>query len=99
MTTHILEPPCSVTTQTKILLVEDNEGDARLTQELIRESHPSQFSFVHVSRLSAALRRLNSERFDVALLDLSLLDTLGLATLQQLRAAFRGLPIVILSGM
>jgi two-component system sensor histidine kinase/response regulator len=99
MTTHILEPPCSVTTQTKVLLVEDNESDARLTQELIRESHPSQFSFVHVSRLSAALRRLNSERFDVALLDLALLDTLGLATLQQLRAAFRGLPIVILSGM
>lgn len=99
MTTDTLQAPSSVVAQIKVLLVEDNEGDARLTQDLIRESHPSRYSFVHVSRLSGAIRRLNNERFDVVLLDLSLLDTLGLATLHQVKSAFPALPIVILSGM
>ena len=86
------------TALTRVLLVEDDDGDALLTQELIREVSPEGFSVVHVSRLSDALSRLSEEVFDIVLLDLSLADTFGLDTVKQVSSAFPTLPIVILSG-
>src|SRR5262245_36777451 len=87
------------TALTKVLLVEDNDGDALLTQELIREVSPESFSVVHVSRLSDALSRLSEEVFDIVLLDLSLVDACGLDTVTQMLSAFPAMPIVILSGL
>ena len=87
------------TTLTRVLLVEDNGDDALLTQELIREVSPESFSVVHVSRLSDALSRLSEEAFDIALLDLSLIDASGLDTVKQILSAFPALPVVILSGL
>jgi len=86
------------TALTRVLLVEDDDGDALLTKELIREVSPEGFSVVHVSRLSDALSRLSEEVFDIVLLDLSLADTFGLDTVKQVSSAFPTLPIVILSG-
>src|SRR5689334_23028299 len=86
------------TALTRVLLVEDDDGDALLTQELIREVSPEGFSVVHVSRLSDALSRLSEEVFDIVLLDLSLADTFGLDTVKQVSSAFPTLPTVILSG-
>jgi PAS domain S-box-containing protein len=87
------------TALTKVLLVEDNDGDARLTQELIREVSPNGFAVVHVSGLRDALSRLSAEAFDIVLLDLFLFDTFGLDTVKQISSAFPTLPIVILSGL
>lgn len=93
------EPACSSAVLTKVLLVEDNEADARLAREFIQESHPQGFSLAHVTRLSAAIRRLSSDQFDAVLLDLTLLETHGLDTLHPLRSSFPNLPIIILSGV
>jgi PAS domain S-box-containing protein len=87
------------TALTKVLLVEDNDGDALLTQELIREVSPNGYSVVHVSRLRDALSLLNEEAFDIVLLDLSLVDACGLDTVKQTSSAFPTMPIVILSGL
>ncbi len=38
----------SSTASTDILLIEDNEGDARLTKELLQEACSSRFSVEHV---------------------------------------------------
>src|SRR4051794_19797860 len=86
-------------TPIRVLLVEDNEGDARLTQELLSEVGDKQFTLDFVTRLSSALRRLIKDPFDAVLLDLSLVDTHGLDTLRQVQSAFPTIPIVVLSGI
>ena len=82
----------------RVLLVEDNPGDARLFTELVRDTGAGQWKLVHVGRLSAALDRLRHEPFDVMLLDLSLPDADGLETLIRAHAEAPKIPIVVLTG-
>ena len=82
----------------RVLLVEDNPGDARLFTELLRGAGASDLKMVQVDRLSAALDRLNREPFDVVLLDLSLPDASGLDTLVRAHAQAPKIPIVVLTG-
>ena len=82
----------------KILLVEDNEADARLTKDMLAEQR-DRFDVVHVDHLSEALRRLRREPFHLVLLDLSLSDSHGLDTLRQVQAKSPSLPILVLSGL
>ncbi|MBF0269582.1 MAG: EAL domain-containing protein [Alphaproteobacteria bacterium] len=81
----------------RVLMVEDNPGDARLVRVMLSES-PVPFEASEAARLGDALQLLSQERFDVALLDLGLPDSLGLDTLKRVMAAAPGLPIVILTG-
>ena len=83
----------------KILLVEDNDVDAHLTQDILAEWSIEQFHITHVTRLSDAFRHLGRERFDAILLDLSLPDGYGLPTLRQVQAANPTIPIIVLSGV
>ena len=82
----------------RVLLVEDNPGDARLFTELLRDAGASHLRMVQVDRLSAALDRLNRDSFDVMLLDLSLPDAYGLDTLVRAHAQAPKIPIVVLTG-
>lgn len=83
----------------KILLVEDNDVDAHLTQDILAEWSIEQFDITHVTRLSEAFTHLARERFDAVLLDLSLPDGYGLSTLRQMQAANPTIPIIVLSGV
>jgi diguanylate cyclase (GGDEF)-like protein len=84
----------------KVLLVEDNPGDARLVQEMLREAGSTAFDVQHVERLVEARQRVMQNGGDwVVLLDLSLPDARRLEALMQLRAAAPDVPIVILSGL
>jgi signal transduction histidine kinase/DNA-binding NarL/FixJ family response regulator len=83
----------------KILLVEDNPGDARLVQEAFKDVANYRFNIQHVERLSQALARLRDERFDVVLLDLSLPDGEGLDNLTAVRDAAPSVPILVLTGL
>ena len=85
--------------QIKVLLVEDNVGDARLLRELLKEPKGSPFELVHVGRLSEALSSLRVEPFGVILLDLSLPDAQGLDTICRLRSHAANVPIVIMTGL
>ena len=82
----------------KILLVEDNDADAHLTQDILAEWSVEQFDVVQVARLSEAFVQLARTRFDAILLDLSLPDGHGLLTLKQMQAASPTIPIIVLSG-
>jgi signal transduction histidine kinase len=82
----------------KVLLVEDNLGDARLLYEGLAEALPEQFQMTHVRRLSEALEYLWEETCNVVLLDLGLPDSHGLDTLVVMRAQAPGVPIVVLTG-
>jgi diguanylate cyclase (GGDEF)-like protein len=83
----------------RVLLVEDNPDDAHLLREILRDVSSHQFDLIHVERLSAALERLDTERLDVILLDLSLPDAQGIDTLVQVRKRASSLPIVVLTGL
>lgn len=83
----------------KILLVEDNPGDALLLQETLSEITFVELEWVHVERISQAIARLESENFDVILLDLLLPDSNGLDTLLQIQSRVPHTPIVVLTGM
>lgn len=82
----------------KILLVEDNDTDAHLTQDILAEWSIEQFDVTHVVRLSEAFNELARVRFDAILLDLSLPDGYGLSTLGQIQTGYPTIPIIVLSG-
>ena len=83
----------------KVLLIEDNPGDARLIRELLAEVEGAPFDVYHTDRLSAGLERLAQGDIDVILLDLSLPDSKGLDSLGKLHAQAPKVPIVVLSGL
>src|SRR5271157_4193517 len=86
------------TERIKVLVVEDNLGDAGLLYAGLEEAVPEQFEMTHVRRLSEALEYLWEETCDVVLLDLGLPDSHGLDTLVVTRAQAPGVPIVVLTG-
>jgi len=82
----------------RLLLVEDNDGDARLVRALLAEDTNSCFEITHVRRWDLALEHLRGPGFDLVLLDLDLPDSSGRMTVRRaLRDAPR-VPIVILTG-
>lgn len=83
---------------TRILLVEDNPGDARLARLALGRCHPRRYDLEHVESLDHALRQLQCESFDAVLLDLNLPDSDAFETLREVIGSSPGLPVVVLSG-
>jgi DNA-binding response OmpR family regulator len=80
----------------KVLLVEDNDGDARLLESGLRKMGlPKPARAVNLAQTVA---QSASEHFDVVLLDLSLPDSQGLETIEKVLAASPALPIVVFTG-
>jgi PAS domain S-box-containing protein len=98
-----------------ILLVEDNLGDIRLLQEILREVTTTRCQITPVMTLAAAKAQLaiipqdissaeavpviGNKRFDVILLDLSLPDSQGLGSFLNLRDRDPNIPIIVLTGL
>ncbi len=82
----------------KVLLVEDNPGDARLVEILLAEVEFASLRITHAERLGEAIEHLKETVFDVVLLDLSLPDASGLETVDRTREAAPRTPIVVFSG-
>jgi len=83
----------------KILLVEDNPGDARLILELLRDSGHHGFDIDRVDSLALALQRLGAGGIEAILLDLALPDSKGQETFDRVRARNPMVPIVVLTGL
>ena len=83
----------------RALLIEDNLADAHLFGELLREAGAWRLELIHVTTLAAALERLKSENFDVALVDLSLPDAAGVEAVVSLHSLFSSLPLVVVTGL
>jgi diguanylate cyclase (GGDEF)-like protein len=82
----------------RILLVEDNPGDARLLREYLSEADGSVFELVHVNSLATGIAKLDEGGFDIVLLDLTLPDSHGLETLRKVHTHMPGVPVVVLTG-
>jgi diguanylate cyclase (GGDEF)-like protein len=83
----------------KVLLVEDNDIDAQLTQDLLSEWSSEEFQVTRVKTLGEGLTSLSRDRFDAVLLDLSLPDAFGLSTVRQIHDTSPTIPVVVLSGV
>jgi diguanylate cyclase (GGDEF)-like protein len=82
----------------RVLLVEDNRGDARLAQIALGEMARIRTDVVAVTCLAEAIVALNAAPHDIVLLDLSLPDSFGIATLVRLRAETPDVPVIVLTG-
>lgn len=79
---------------TEILLVEDDKGIvANLTEYLTSEG----YSVKSASGQAGAIKLLESERFDLALLDISLSDGNGFAVCSAIKADY-GIPVIFLTA-
>ncbi len=83
----------------RLLLVEDNAGDARLLREFLREAGVDDLELIDASRLGDALGVLQSEDVDVVLLDLSLPDSQGIETVRRTLPHAERTPIIVLTGL
>jgi PAS domain S-box-containing protein len=88
-----------MTGRLRILLVEDNPGDARLVRAMLGESRGGPgFEVTWTDRLSKAIRELSERAQDAVLVDLSLPDSSGLDTVIEMIAAAPEVPIIVLTG-
>jgi len=87
-----------MTAPLRVLLVEDNPGDADLIMELLSREVFTRLSIKSVSRLSEALDAVGAHVFDVVLLDLGLPDSFGMDTLRAMRQQAAKLPIIVFTG-
>ncbi|TMG40578.1 MAG: GGDEF domain-containing response regulator [Chloroflexi bacterium] len=83
----------------RVLLVEDNVGDARLIELALAAARWTRFELERVDTLAAALARASQGGIDVMLLDLTLPDSSGIQTLREVYAQAREIPIVVFTGL
>lgn len=83
----------------KILLIEDNPGDARLIQEYLSDLKNIEYSFFGADRLQKGIDILENEFIDVVLLDLKLPDSEGLTGVQQIFEVAPNMPVIVLTGL
>ena len=61
----------------RVLLLEDNPGDARLVREALHDADRDTYVVVQAGRVAEALKMLQSQYFHILLLDLTLPGQLG----------------------
>jgi len=83
----------------KIILIEDNIGDADLIKEYLNENLSFNHKIEHVENLSAAFLILEKENFDIILLDLCLPKSKGIETFESIYTKHQNIPYIILSGL
>tara|TARA_R110002072_G_scaffold32211_3_gene98583 strand:- start:5196 stop:6926 length:1731 start_codon:yes stop_codon:yes gene_type:complete len=84
--------------ETKILLVEDNPGDVRLVEIMLKQAGSSCFQLTCCKTMSEAVHEISNNGFDVALLDMSLPDGDGIENITLLKSRSPSLPIVVMTG-
>lgn len=87
------------TSVTAVLLIEDNEGDARLLREMLKEEAAFDTTLTHVRSMSEAEQLLTGYSPGIILLDLGLPDVQGLEAVRRAQDAAPTVPLVVITGM
>ena len=82
-----------------LLLVEDNQGDARLLREMLNERSLNGTEVSHVTTMNDAESHLGRHAVDIIVLDLGLPDTQGVESIRRAHAAAPRVPLVVLTGL
>ncbi|PSQ87712.1 MAG: hypothetical protein BRD42_01100 [Bacteroidetes bacterium QS_3_64_15] len=91
------QPNSSEAASLRVLLIEDNPGDARLFEEYLAESRVDA-TLRHEGTLEDGLSALREGEADVVVLDLGLPDSQGPGTVAAAMSAAPEVPIVVLTG-
>jgi diguanylate cyclase (GGDEF)-like protein len=83
----------------RIMLVEDNAGDARLISEILKDAKGGCYQLDHVDSISKGEDHLKHGPIDVILLDLNLPDCIGLDGLTEIKGIAEQVPIIVLTGL
>lgn len=85
----------------RVLLIEDNPGDARLIQEMLKAATNVNLRFDHASTLQEGLQYVGDPEkpLDAVLLDLGLPDSQGFETFTNFQENAEGFTVIILSGL
>lgn len=85
----------------KILLIEDNPGDAKLIEYSFSKSrYALEFVISNAKSLAEGVEQIKNTRFDLVLTDLGLPDSIGLDTLKGVSQAVpKPVPIIVLTGL
>ncbi|MCW5823280.1 MAG: response regulator [Cyanobacteria bacterium TGS_CYA1] len=82
----------------RLLLIEDSKVDAMEAQAAIELNAPGEFQFTICRSIKDALKKLQSETFDLISLDLNLPDAERLTGLAQLKEFVKSTPLVVMTG-
>ncbi|HSK54353.1 MAG TPA: fused response regulator/phosphatase [Jiangellales bacterium] len=96
-----VRPDRVVSTTLRVLLVEDDDGDALLVSEFLQDASDlvGPVELIRARRLDEAAAAVAVDDFDCVLLDLHLPDADGLAGLTRLRRLAPGTAHVVLTGL
>ena len=83
----------------KVLLLEDNPGDAFLMKFYLGESTSPVFNVSHAETVKAALDLLAEGPFDIILSDMNLPDSFGVDTIKTILGKFPGNLVIVLTGL
>ncbi len=82
-----------------ILYVEDEIDHAILIGEFIKEIKNVNYEMTHVQQLDEALLEIDTERYDIIMLDLSLPDKQGVDTITTVCERAPNIPVVVMTSM
>ncbi len=85
----------------RVLLIEDNPGDARLIHEMLKDASNTNLRFEHASSLREGLKYLGDTEIplDAVLLDLGLPDSQGFDTFTRFQEKAESFTVIVLSGL
>lgn len=81
-----------------VLLIEDNPGDADLIHEYATNDPARPVQLSVAPTLSTGIGLINSNKFDLLLLDLNLPDSFGIDTFKEFSIAAPRTPIIVITG-
>lgn len=86
-------------TELKVLLLEDNPGDAFLIKFYLGESASPIFHVSHAETMKATLELLSENTFDIVITDMNLPDSFGMDTIKTILSNYPGNMLIVLTGL
>jgi len=83
----------------KVLIIEDDEGDAELICRFLSKAENIYFDTERVDLMSTGVDLLAKNNFDVILSDLGLPDSVGVETLVKLHNRYPDIPMIVLTAL
>ena len=83
----------------KVLLIEDDEGHARLIYKYLSKARNIFFDTNRADLMSAGFEFLDKNKVDVILSDLGLPDSIGVETFRKLHSRCPDIPVIVLTAL